>query len=242
MTGQVALITIDNGRDHTRPNTFGPRGLAELGETIDAAIAADPAAIAVTGKPFVFAAGADLSGLGFPDLAAARAMGALGQDVFGKLRRSPIPTFAFVNGVALGGGLELALHCHYRTLASNAAMVAFPEVFLGILPGWGGTQLLPRIAGPENAVTVIIENPLSQNRMLKPVDAARLGRRRRRARRRRPPRAVAALAGRRPRRPHRRRTARPPPRTSGRPPSPAAARSSPPGRRTPPLPPAGRWT
>src|SRR4051812_33721525 len=77
--GRVALITIDNGRDHTRPNTFGPRGLAELSRTIDAAIAANPAAIAVTGKPFVFAAGADLSGLGFPDLAAARAMGALGQ-------------------------------------------------------------------------------------------------------------------------------------------------------------------
>ncbi|WP_111765114.1 3-hydroxyacyl-CoA dehydrogenase NAD-binding domain-containing protein [Nakamurella deserti] len=175
VNGRVALITIDNGRDHTRPNTFGPRGLAELGETIDAAIAAQPTAIAITGKPFVFAAGADLSGLGFPDLAAARAMGALGQDVFGKLRRSTVPTFAFVNGVALGGGLELALHCHYRTLASNAAMVAFPEVFLGILPGWGGTQLLPRIAGPANAVTVIIENPLSQNRMLRPADAARLG-------------------------------------------------------------------
>ncbi|MEP6980318.1 MAG: 3-hydroxyacyl-CoA dehydrogenase NAD-binding domain-containing protein [Nakamurella sp.] len=172
--GKVALITLDNGRDHTRPNTFGPRGLAELAIAIDTAIAAAPAAIAVTGKPFVFAAGADLSGLGFPDLAAARAMGALGQDVFGALRRSSVPTFAFVNGVALGGGLELALHCHYRTLAANAAMVAFPEVFLGILPGWGGTQLLPRIAGPENAVTVIVENAMNQNRMLRPADAGRL--------------------------------------------------------------------
>ncbi len=174
VAGQVALITLDNGRDHTRPNTFGPRGLAELGAAVDAAIAAAPAAIAVTGTPFVFAAGADLSGLGFPDLAAARAMAALGQDVFGALRRSTIPTFAFVNGVALGGGLELALHCHYRTLASNTAMLAFPEVFLGILPGWGGTQLLPRIAGPDNAVTVIVENALNQNRMLRPADAARL--------------------------------------------------------------------
>ena len=53
--------------------------------------------------------------------------------------------------------------------------MALPEVFLGILPGWGGTQLLPRIAGPENAVTVIIENALNQNRMLKPKDALRLG-------------------------------------------------------------------
>ncbi len=175
VAGRVALITLDNGRDHTRPSTLGPRGLAELGATIDQAVAARPAAIAVTGKPFVFAAGADLSGLGFPDLAAARAMGALGHDVFGRLRRTDIPTFAFVNGVTLGGGLELALHCDFRTLAANAAAVAFPEVFLGILPGWGGTQLLPRIAGPANAVTVIIENALSQNRMLRPTDAKKLG-------------------------------------------------------------------
>ena len=86
-----------------------------------------------------------------------------------------MPTFAFVNGLALGGGMELALHCDYRTLAANAAGMSQPEVFLGILPGWGGTQLLPRIAGPENAVTVIIENALNQNRMMKPKDALRLG-------------------------------------------------------------------
>jgi enoyl-CoA hydratase/carnithine racemase len=86
-----------------------------------------------------------------------------------------VPTFAFVNGAALGGGLEIALHCHYRTLASNAAMLALPECFLGILPGWGGTQLLPRIAGPESAVTVIIENALNQNRMLAPAQALELG-------------------------------------------------------------------
>ena len=52
--------------------------------------------------------------------------------------------------------VEIGLHCHYRTLASNEAMMALPECFLGVLPGWGGTQLLPKIAGPENAVTVII--------------------------------------------------------------------------------------
>ncbi len=86
-----------------------------------------------------------------------------------------MPTFAFVNGLALGGGMELALHCDYRTLASNAAGMSQPEVFLGILPGWGGTQLLPRIAGPENAVTIIVENALNQNRMMKPKDALRLG-------------------------------------------------------------------
>ncbi len=176
VAGQVALITLDNGLDHSRPSTFGPQGLAELNQALDAAFAARPAAIAVTGKPFVFAAGADLSQIGLiPDRAAAHDVGALGQSTLRRLHDSDIPTFAFVNGAALGGGLELAVACHYRTLAANAAMVAFPEVFLGILPGWSGTQLLPRLIGPENAVTVIVENSLNQNRMLRPKEALELG-------------------------------------------------------------------
>ncbi len=174
--GDVALITLDNGKDHTRPTTFGPAGLANLDATLDAAFAAEPTAIAITGKPFVFAAGADLSGIGaIADRETAHAIGALGHRVFRRLHDSAIPTFAFVNGVALGGGVEIALHCHYRTLAANAAMVALPECFLGILPGWGGTQLLPRIAGPESAVTMIIENALNQNRTLRPAQALGLG-------------------------------------------------------------------
>jgi len=172
----VALITLDNGKDHTRPSTFGPLGLASLDAAITTAIDARPDAIAVTGKPFVFVVGADLSQIGsIGDRAVAEEITAFGQRVFRRLGTSDIPTFAFVNGAAMGGGLELALHCRYRTLASNAAAIAFPEVFLGILPGWGGTQLLPRIAGPDNAVTVIVENALNQNRMMKPKDALRLG-------------------------------------------------------------------
>lgn len=174
--GRVALITIDNGKDHTRPTTFGPAGLRNLDRALDEAFAATPAAIAVTGKPFVFAAGADLSGIGMlPDRETAHAVGALGHRVFRRLRDSEIPTFAFVNGVALGGGVELALHCQFRTIAANVGMVGLPECFLGILPGWGGTQLLPRIGGPEAAVTVIIENALNQNRMVGAAEAARLG-------------------------------------------------------------------
>ncbi len=176
IAGQVALITLDNGLDHNRPSTFGPAGLASLNEAIDAAIAATPTAIAVTGKPFVFAVGADLTQIGtIVDRETARQTGVLGHSTFAKLHNSAIPTFAFVNGAALGGGVELALACHYRTLASNAAMMALPEVFLGILPGWGGTQLLPKIVGPENAVTVIIENSLNQNHMMRPKEAAKLG-------------------------------------------------------------------
>lgn len=174
--GQVALITLDNGKDHTRPTTFGPAGLYNLDAALDEAFAAKPAAIAVTGKPFVFLAGADLSGIGaIASRDDAKAIGQLGHRVYKRLHDSDIPTFAFVNGAALGGGVELALSCHYRTLASNAAMMALPECFLGILPGWGGTQLLPKLVGPENAVTIIIENALNQNRMLKPKDAAALG-------------------------------------------------------------------
>jgi 3-hydroxyacyl-CoA dehydrogenase/enoyl-CoA hydratase/carnithine racemase len=174
--GAVALISLDNGKDHTRPTTFGPQGLANIDAALDQAFAANPAAIAITGKPFVFAAGADLSGIGaITDRDQALAIGALGHRVFRRLHDSAIPTFAFVGGAALGGGVEIALHCHYRTLAANAAMVALPECFLGILPGWGGTQLLPRIAGPANAVAVIIDNALNQNRTLKPAQALALG-------------------------------------------------------------------
>ncbi len=176
VAGKVALITLDNGLDHTRPSTFGPAGLKNLDAALDAAFAAEPAAIAVTGKPFVFAVGADLSQVGLiTDRETARQTGVLGHSTFLRLHESTIPTFAFVNGAALGGGVELALACHYRTLASNAAMMALPEVFLGILPGWGGTQFLPRIVGPENAVTVIIENSLNQNSMMRPREAEKLG-------------------------------------------------------------------
>jgi len=175
-TVRVALITLDNGRDHTRPNTIGPLGLASLDAAISTAIEASPDAIAVTGKPYIFAVGADLSQFGrVAERGTAEEVVALGHQVFGRLREAPVPTFAFVNGAAMGGGMELALHCDYRTLASNAAGMSQPEVFLGILPGWGGTQLLPRIAGPENAVTIIVENALNQNRMMKPNDALRLG-------------------------------------------------------------------
>ncbi|MGX7826764.1 3-hydroxyacyl-CoA dehydrogenase NAD-binding domain-containing protein [Actinokineospora sp. 24-640] len=172
----VALITLDNGHDHTRPSTFGPQSLVSLNEALDAAFAAEPAAVAVTGKPFIFAVGADLSGVEqVADRALAHKIAEAGHAVFRRLTDSPVPTFAFVNGAVMGGGLELALSCHYRTLSDNTAAIALPEVFLGLFPGWGGTQLLPNLIGPDAAVTVIFENALSQNRMLKPKQAADLG-------------------------------------------------------------------
>jgi len=182
--GTMALITLDNGRDHTRPNTFGPAGLISLREALDAVAArATPeageqriAAVGVTGKPFIFAVGADLTGaalVGSRD--EALAIGRLGHAVFRRLGELGVPSFAFVNGAALGGGLELALHCSYRTISSGVTAVAFPECFLGLLPGWGGTYLLPRLIGPAQALKVIIENPLSQNRMLRGAQALSFG-------------------------------------------------------------------
>ncbi|WP_431883854.1 3-hydroxyacyl-CoA dehydrogenase NAD-binding domain-containing protein [Micromonospora gifhornensis] len=172
----AALITLDNGFDHTKPNTFGPGGLASLDEAISAALAAEPAFIAVTGKPYIFCVGADITSLPLlADREQALAIGQLGHRVFARLKDSQIPTFAFVNGAAMGGGLELALHCHYRTLSAGAAALALPEVSLGLIPGWGGTQLLPNLIGIPAATQVIIQNPLMQNKMLKPKQAAELG-------------------------------------------------------------------
>jgi 3-hydroxyacyl-CoA dehydrogenase/enoyl-CoA hydratase/carnithine racemase len=177
LAGEFALITIDNGHDHTKPSTFGPGGLASLDAALDEIAAHSPApvAIGVTGKPFIFAVGADLTGVpSVTDAAAAREIAETGHRVFRRLKDAGVPTFAFVNGVALGGGLELALHCRYRTISGGAA-VAFPEVFLGLVPGWGGTQLLPNLIGIDPAVTVIVENALSQNKMTPAPKAAKLG-------------------------------------------------------------------
>ena len=173
--GTLALITIDNGLDHTRPNTLGPKSLQELDNAITQAENSSAVAIAITGKPFIFAAGADLSGLPFvTEKSQSLAIGKLGHDIFKRLGRSKKTTFAFINGLALGGGLEVGLHCNYRTMASTA-MTALPECFLGIVPGWGGATILPKLIGPERAVQVIILNALNNNTMMKAKEAHALG-------------------------------------------------------------------
>jgi 3-hydroxyacyl-CoA dehydrogenase/enoyl-CoA hydratase/carnithine racemase len=172
----AALITLDNGRDHTKPNTLGPGGLASLESAIDDALAAQPSFVAVTGKPYVSCVGADVTGM--PVLRSreqALEIGRYGHRVFAKLKDSAVPTFAFINGAAMGGGLELALHCHYRTLSTGAAAIALPEVSLGLVPAWGGTQLLPNLIGIINAAQIIVQNPLLQNKMLRPAQAHEMG-------------------------------------------------------------------
>lgn len=171
-----ALITLDNGRDHTRPSTFGEQGLASLDRALNDIAGREVSGIGVTGKPYIFAAGADLTAMqGISTADEARTIGQRGHQIFGRLRDAGVPTFAFVNGVALGGGLELALACDYRTLSSSVTAVAFPECFLGLVPGWGGSWLLPNLVGVDAAITVIIDNPLANNRMLRARQALELG-------------------------------------------------------------------
>ncbi|GAB3131196.1 3-hydroxyacyl-CoA dehydrogenase NAD-binding domain-containing protein [Marisediminicola antarctica] len=176
----IALITLDNDRDHTRPNTLGPVTLMELGSVLDAqrdrGANGEIAGVAITGKPFILAAGADLSKVSeIPSTAVAKQLAQLGHEVLGKLDDLGVPTFVFINGLALGGGLEVALNANYRTIDRGVPAVALPEVFLGIIPGWGGAWILPNLIGIENALKVIIENPLKNNRTLKGQEAFELG-------------------------------------------------------------------
>ncbi len=173
--GRAALLTLDNGRDHTRPSTLGPAGLAALDAAIDS-IDDDVVAVGITGKPYIFAVGADLSVV--PRITSrdeALAVGRTGHAVFRRLGELRVPTFAYVNGAAMGGGLEVALHCTYRTISTSVRAVSLPEVFLGLVPGWGGTQLLPNLVGPDRAVTVIVENALANNTQLTGSQAYELG-------------------------------------------------------------------
>jgi len=176
----LALLTLDNGRDHTRPSTLGPNSMLELAGVLDELAARgarkEIAAVAVTGKPFFLAAGADLSKVeAIPNREAAKRMGQLGHYTLGKLGELGVPSFVFINGLALGGGLEIGLNADYRTIDRNVPAIGLPEVFLGIIPGWGGAWLLPNLIGIENALKVIVENPLKNNRMLTAKDAIELG-------------------------------------------------------------------
>lgn len=177
---RFALITLDNGRDHTRPTTFGPQGLANLDKALDQ-VAAEAAAgeivgVGITGKPFVFAVGADLKGIAaIRERDHALAISHAGHEVFRRLGSLPVPTFAYYNGAAMGGGVEVGLHCTYRTVSPAIRGFSLPECFLGLVPGWGGCTLLPNLVGADRAVTVIIENALNQNRQLTGTQVFRLG-------------------------------------------------------------------
>jgi 3-hydroxyacyl-CoA dehydrogenase/enoyl-CoA hydratase/carnithine racemase len=173
--GPVALVTIDNGEGWQKPNTFGEAALRSLEETLARLRTRDWHGMLLTGKPFVFAAGADVGEFGEITPEHARLGSEAGHELFGRIRDLPFLTLAAINGAALGGGVEIALHCDYRTISADVRHFACPEVLLGLIPGWGGTQLIPQLVGAEQAVTFIVENPLRQNRMLNAQQAFEAG-------------------------------------------------------------------
>ncbi|HET8892933.1 MAG TPA: 3-hydroxyacyl-CoA dehydrogenase NAD-binding domain-containing protein [Gaiellaceae bacterium] len=168
--GTVAVVRLDNGTD--RPTTLGRAALESAVPVLEELEQGDWSAAVFTGKPGVFCVGADIDE--FTSADAGTGIRA-GRELFGRIRLLPFPTVAAINGACLGGGLELALHCTVRTIASDVRHVGFPEVALSIIPGWGGTQLLPKLIGPESAARVIVLNPLRQNKLLKGEDAVELG-------------------------------------------------------------------
>ncbi|MFC5886146.1 3-hydroxyacyl-CoA dehydrogenase NAD-binding domain-containing protein [Kitasatospora sp. CM 4170] len=178
--GKLALVTLDNGFDHTKPTTFGPGSLLKLDAALDQ-VEAEAAegkivGVAITGKPFIFAVGADLKGVELlKEHADALAIGKGGHEVFKRIAALPVPSFAFYNGAAMGGGVEVGLHCTYRTVSAGVPAFSLPEVFLGLVPGWGGCTILPNLIGPAKAVKVIVENSMSQNKQLKGKEVFELG-------------------------------------------------------------------
>jgi 3-hydroxyacyl-CoA dehydrogenase/enoyl-CoA hydratase/carnithine racemase len=173
--GPIALVTMDNGEDWQKPNTFGEAALRSLEGVLDQLRTRDWRGLLLTGKPFVFAVGADIGEFGEITPGRARLGGEAGHELFGRIRELPFVTVAAINGAAVGGGVEIALHCDYRAIASSVRHFACPEVFLGLIPGWGGTQLVPQLVGAEQAVKFVVENPLRQNRMLSAQQAFEFG-------------------------------------------------------------------
>ena len=142
----VATVTVDRPK---ALNALNAATLGEMSEVFDRCREDDDVrAVLVTGAgEKAFVAGADIGELATMEPLTAKAVAYRGQEILRKLEEMGKPTFAMVNGFALGGGLELALACHLRT-ASTTAKVGLPEVSLGIIPGYGGTQRLARVAGP----------------------------------------------------------------------------------------------
>jgi enoyl-CoA hydratase/carnithine racemase len=151
---RVAIVTID----HRPVNALDRQTLQELGQILDA-IGGEPTVkvvIITGGGSLAFVAGADIKEVAqLASVEAAKAMAALGHAVFLKLQRLSKPVIAAINGVCLGGGLELAMSCHLR-ISGDRVRFGQPEINLGIIPGWGGTQRLPRLIGKAKAIEWIL--------------------------------------------------------------------------------------
>ena len=150
---RIATITVNRP---DKLNALNDRVIAELGDAIDSAREnADVGGVILTGAGRAFIAGADISELVDHGPVSAKALAQRGQDVFRRYESSRKPTIAAVNGFALGGGCELAMACHMR-IASETAKFGQPEVKLGLIPGYGGTQRLPRLIGKGRALQLLL--------------------------------------------------------------------------------------
>jgi enoyl-CoA hydratase len=164
---EFALVTLN------RPEALNALSFAlirELSRAFDEVAASDARALLITGTGAkAFCAGADIKELTGRPLADQKRGAELGQATFAKLDRLPMPSVAIINGYAFGGGLELALACTFR-LATRNAKLAFPEIKLGLIPGYGGTQRLPRVVGEARALEMIMTG-----RTVDAEEAARIG-------------------------------------------------------------------
>jgi enoyl-CoA hydratase len=130
--------------------------ICDLGAGLDDVAKSDARALLVTGAGGkAFCAGADIAELTGRSLAEQKRGAELGQQTFAKIERLPMPSVAIINGYAFGGGLELALACTFRIATRNAKM-GLPEIKLGLVPGYGGTQRLPRAVGEGRALDMIL--------------------------------------------------------------------------------------
>ena len=151
--GDAAILTLDRPKSL---NALSFEILAELGERFDEVAASDARVLVVVGEgERAFCAGADIPELRHRDLMSQKRGAELGQSVFAKLDRLEIPSVAVVQGFALGGGMELALACTFRVATPNAKF-GLPEITLGLVPGYGGTQRLPRLVGEGRALEIIM--------------------------------------------------------------------------------------
>jgi enoyl-CoA hydratase/carnithine racemase len=166
---KIAVLTID----HPPVNSFNIQVVTELNEAIDQLLADDGVkAIVITGGGTnAFVAGADI-----PEIQALldrpgglKTASEQGQGLFLKIEKATKPVIAAINGFCLGGGLELAMACHMR-VCSDRARLGQPEINLGIIPGWGGTQRLARLAGKGKAIELILTGD-----MITAQEAYRLG-------------------------------------------------------------------
>jgi enoyl-CoA hydratase len=164
---RVATLTVN------RPDKLNALNAATIGELEQAIVEVtsrdDIGGLIVTGAGKAFIAGADISELASQTPVDAKRRALRGQRIFAMFERSPKPVIAAVNGFALGGGCELAMSCHFR-IASEFAKFGQPEVKLGICPGYGGTQRLPRLVGKGRALQLLLTGE-----MIDAAEALRIG-------------------------------------------------------------------